>query len=88
MKERCKDVFLRDAWEPQAFENSIYSIVFVNKDLFESFEKTLEGVSFNNTFSLILIDLDKQKVIEERILPRRDGTEYKSLFKTEVTDNV
>lgn len=88
MKERCKDVFLRDAWEPQAFKNSIYSIVFVNKDLFESFEKTLEGVSFNNTFSLILIDLDKQKVIEEKILPRRDGTEYKSLFKTEVTDNV
>ena len=42
----------------------------------------LEDVSFNNSFSLILLDLNKQKVIEERFLPRRDGVEYKSLFKS------
>lgn len=82
MRERYKDVFLRDMWEPQAFENSLYSIVFVSKDLFEKFAEMLEGVSFNNSFSLILIDLDGQKVVEERFLPRRDGITYESLFKT------
>lgn len=81
MKDKYKDAFLRDTWEPQAFENSLYSIVFINKDLLEGFQKMLEGVSFNNSFSLILLDLNKQKVVEERFLPRRDGVEYKSLFK-------
>ena len=76
-----KDVFLRDMWEPQAFEDSLYSIVFVNKDLFDAFIKTLKDVKFNNSFSLILLDLDKQQVVEERFLPRHDGQVYESLFK-------
>ena len=82
LMERYKDAFLRDTWEPEAFENSLYSIVFVNRELFSGFAKMLEGVSLNNSFSLILLDLEKQKVVEERFLPRRDGRKDESLFKS------
>ena len=79
--DRYKDVFLRDVWEPEAFEDSQYSIVFLNKDLFEGFLNTLEGLKFNSCFSLILLDLDSQKVVNEVFLPRRKGRKEKSLFK-------
>lgn len=80
MNARYNDVFLRDAWEPEAFEKCQYSIVFLNKDLFDSFSDYLDGVQFTSTFSLILLDIDKQIVVEERFLPRRDGREQTSLF--------
>jgi hypothetical protein len=68
-------------WEPEAFEKSLYSIVFTNKDLFESYYKVFEDVSLNGSVSLILIDLDNQQVVEERFLSRRDGRKDESLFK-------
>lgn len=82
MTEAYKDVFLRDVWESEAFENSLYSIVFLSGELFEGFFDQLKDLKFNNSFSLILLDPDRQKVVEERFLPRRDGAEYKSLFKS------
>ena len=77
---RIQDVFLRDMWEPEAFDNTLYTLVFANKDLFEEFFKFLEGLRFNSSFSLVLLDLDKQRFVEERFLPRHDGAEQTSLF--------
>ena len=76
----CSDLFLRDIWEPEAFENTRFSFVFVNKDLFNGFSQMLDGIKFNNSFSLILLDLDAQAVAEERLLPRHDGKEETSMF--------
>ena len=76
----AEDVFLRDVWEPEAFENTKYSFVFVNNDVFEGFCRFLEGVKVNSSFSLILVDLKEQRVTEERFIPRHDGQEEKSLF--------
>ena len=76
----CQEVFLRDVWEPEAFEKTRYSFVFANKDVFEGFFKYLEGVKVNNSFSLILVDIKEQRVVEERFIPRHDGKEQKSLF--------
>ena len=81
LMERYKDVFLRAVWEPEAFENCQYSIVFLNRDLFEGFLKDLEGLKFNSCFSLILLDLAGQKVLREVFLPRKKGRKDKSLFK-------
>ena len=50
------------------------------KDVFEGFFKYLEGVKVNNSFSLILVDIKEQRVVEERFIPRHDGKEQKSLF--------
>lgn len=77
---RCKEIFLRDVWEPEAFEKTRFSFVFDNKDVFEGFFKYLEGVKANNSFSLILVDIKEQRVVEERFIPRHDGKEQKSLF--------
>lgn len=79
-KNRCQYVFLRDIWEPEAFENTRYSFVYVNKDVFEGFFKYLDGIKVNNSFSLILVDIKEQRVVEERFIPRHDGKEQKSLF--------
>ena len=76
----CKEIFLRDAWEPEAFEKTRFSFVFDNKDVFEGFFKYLDGVKVNNSFSLILVDIKEQRVVEERFIPRHDGKEQKSLF--------
>ena len=77
-----KDVFLRDVWEPEAFKNTRYSIVFLDKGLFDGFFKELKGLRFNSSFSLILLDLDKYTVVEERLLPRYDGRKEESLFRS------
>ena len=74
------EIFLRDVWEPEAFEKTRFSFVFDNKDVFEGFFKYLEGVKANNSFSLILVDIKEQRVVEERFIPRHDGKEQKSLF--------
>ena len=76
----CPEIFLRDVWEPEAFEKTRFSFVFDNKDVFEGFFKYLEGVKANNSFSLILVDIKEQRVVEERFIPRHDGKEQKSLF--------
>lgn len=76
----CQEVFLRDVWEPEAFEKTRYSFVFANKDVFEGFFKYLDGVKVNNSFSIILVDIKEQRVVEERFIPRHDGKEQKSLF--------
>lgn len=76
----CKGIFLRDIWEPEAFEKTRFSFVFDNKDVFEGFFKYLDGVKVNNLFSLILVDIKEQRVVEERFIPRHDGKEQKSLF--------
>ena len=80
--DRYKDVFLRDVWEPEAFKNTRYSIVFLDKGLFDGFFKELKGLRFNSSFSLILLDLDKYTVVEERLLPRYDGRKEESLFRS------
>ena len=77
---RCPEIFLRDVWEPEAFEKTRFSFVFDNKDVFEGFFKYLDGVKVNNSFSLILVDIKEQRVVEERFIPRHDGKEQKSLF--------
>lgn len=76
-----EDVFLREIWEPEAFENTKFSFVFVNRDLLEGFLNFLEGVKVSNSFSVILVDLKEQRVTEERFFPRHDGKEQKSLFQ-------
>ena len=87
MIDMTKDIFLRDMWEPEVFDKSLYSIVFTNKDLFESYYKVFEDVSLNGSVSLILIDLDYQQVVDERFLSRRDGRKDESLFKFKQQNN-
>ena len=47
--------------------------------------EVLKTRTVNNWFSLLLIDLDEEKVLDEKILPRADGKDRQeeSIFKQE-----
>lgn len=72
--------FLIDAWEPYSFKNLKNSYVFDDKGYFESFYRLLENRRVNSWISLILVDVEKQSVIEERFIQRIDGKTMKSLY--------
>ena len=77
----AEDLFLREIWEPEAFENTKFSFVFVNRDVFEGFFRFFEDIKVYDPISLILVDLNEQRVTEERFLRRHDGKEQESLFR-------
>lgn len=70
---RYSDVFLRDMWEPEAFENSKFSIVMIHRDLFDEVLKRFEGVKVKNDISLILVDTKEQRIAQEYVFPRYEG---------------
>ena len=72
--------FLMDAWEPENFKNLKNSIVFDDRGFYEAFYKLLENRKVNSWISLILINLEKQIVIEEKFVQRTDGETIGSLF--------
>lgn len=72
--------FLMDAWEPENFKNLKNSIVFDDKSFYEAFYKLLENRKVNSWISLILVNLEKQIVIEEKFVQRADGRTIDSLF--------
>ena len=78
-----KNVFLREIWEPEAFVGTKYSLVTINKDVYDALLQKLEGLTFENWFTLILVDIEQGTVIEEKQLPRKDGKEFESLFHKE-----
>ena len=72
--------FLMDAWEPESFKNLKNSIVFDDRGFYEAFYKLLENRKVNSWISLILVNLEKQIVIEEKFVQRKDGQSIDSLF--------
>lgn len=74
------EIFLKDAWEPERTEKVKMSFVFMDRETLEAFEKNLKSAKVNGWFSLILVDCEKQEVVEERFVPRKDGKTMNSLF--------
>ncbi len=78
--KRFAEFFLRDAWEPETLRDISESLVFCEKEKYDQFWEMLEGREVNNRVSLILVDLEKERVIEEVFIPRKDKMVQKSLF--------
>ena len=74
------EYFLLDAWEPDSFINLKNSYVFEDKGYYEAFYQLLKNRKVNSWISLILVDLQKQIVLEERFIQRKDGQVLKSLY--------
>ena len=87
MWEGFSDIFLKDLWEPATLKNIKNTIIFTNRTEFELVGEVLSNkeVKVNNWFSLLLLDMEQEKVVEERFLPRADGKEkeVRSIFETE-----
>ncbi len=74
------NLFLRDAWEAESLTEKKNSAVFADKTGFELVKEMLEGVKVNSEISLILVDLEKEEVVEEYFLPRKGKKAPASLF--------
>lgn len=73
-------LFLRDAWEPDTTKDVIYSFVFRTRDVYDMFVETMSKIKVNNYFSAVLLDTNQRIVVEEFMVPRKDGDEIKSNF--------
>ena len=81
MFHNSAEMFLKDAWEPERTKNIKMSFLFMDRETLEAFWRNLKSAKVNGCFSLILVDCECQEVIEERFVPRIDGTTMKSLFE-------
>ena len=68
--------FLLDAWKPELLKEVRVSFAFIRPETFELYYNQLKDVEVNTYFSLLLLDLDKNNVVEERKL----GENRKSPF--------
>lgn len=75
VREIIKDlslIFLRDMWEPETLKDVKNSFVFTEEKYYEAFCDVMKKVKVNSYMSVILIDIAKQKVLEEKMIPRYD----------------
>ena len=61
--------FLLDAWEPDEVKGMKVSFVFVDEELFEGIKETLQRAKLQNEMSLIFMDANDYKVINEVWIP-------------------
>ncbi|MCR5215235.1 MAG: hypothetical protein K6E10_12540 [Eubacterium sp.] len=73
-------LFLRDVWESESLAEKKNSIAFADRKGFELVKEKLEEIRVNSEISLILVDLDKDEVVEEYFLPRKGKKAPASLF--------
>ena len=88
MSDGFYEKFLKDDWEPETMVNIKTTIIFQDRVEYEWIWNVLKKRKVNNWFSLLLIDLENEKVLDERIIPRVDGKDQKmeSIFKEPVMD--
>jgi len=91
----CSSIFLRDEWEPETFKNLKNSLVFIDPIYFEFVVNNLPDIRVNSNISLILVDLEKNLVVEEVMFPRKvaqdnnskDQEKYSSVFDLVIKSN-
>ena len=73
-------LFLKDIWEPETLWDIKTSLVFWDKGAFNIIREMLELKKYHSWISLILVDPQEDKVLEEVWLPREDGANPPSLM--------
>ena len=74
------DFFLRDLWEPETLTDVKETFVFADKEHFEETREKLNGIKVNNYVELLLVDTNKNTIVEEWMMPRFDGKTMESVF--------
>lgn len=72
--------FLMDAWYPKSLANMKTSFTFVDQELFYSFSAALQNASLNSEMTVLLIDMESYRVVNEVWLPG----EYNRLTETSI----
>ena len=60
------DIFLMDAWEPEALADVKTVFVFGKEAVFNEFVRLASEVKINSRMSAMLVDVQEEKVVEER----------------------
>ncbi|MBR1598721.1 MAG: hypothetical protein IJ661_07425 [Lachnospiraceae bacterium] len=84
LMDDCVHVFLKDVWEPDTLKDIKNTFVFTEEHLFNAFSDMVMKQKFNTHMSVVLVDMGKNKVVTEKILPRHDKKKIKSVFDLEV----
>ena len=84
--DRYSSIFLRDAWEPEIMKDIKTSFVFVDSEAFQMFSDLILQAQVNTEMSIILIDTDNQKVVTEKMIPRKEGSSASSIFDEEIKE--
>ena len=94
VQEKCRNIFdadeflrqnyeffLRDAWESENFGMEYKNtFVFVDEESFKSVEKMLKKAKINTWISLLLLDIEKKKVVKENVIVNGTGTNVSEFF--------
>lgn len=82
--DRLTRLFLADAWEPEFFAGMRTSIAFLDKEFFDEQVAMLGQAQVNTDISLILIDAEKEEVLDEFAIPKKNGECKESIFASPV----
>ncbi len=77
---RYTSLFLMDTWESDILRDYWNIIVFTRKVVFDTFKSQLQEIKVNGHISMLLIDLEEEKIVEEYVMPRNNGKDVKGLF--------
>lgn len=85
--EKVSGLFLTDAWEPEKFDGIKNSFIFTSPEIYNIYLKSFFGAKMNGDFSIILADIENEKIAEEIMMPRIDGKERSSVFAESVIES-
>ena len=75
------DLFMLDLLNPAYLETASYSFLIKDKNLFEAVCELLNPITFNNTFSAILVDTQQGNIVKDEVFfNRHSGTKQESVF--------
>ncbi len=70
------DLFLRDVWEPETLEGIKTTFIFFTEESYEDFLKLIDGIKVNSWMSVLWVDMEKGRVVEEHQLPTMTKKPY------------
>ena len=73
-------IFVTDSWQPELYKDYKISFCFADEVLYELFNLSINQAKFNNRFSVILIDDDHCRFMEERVCESARYEDTKSLL--------
>ena len=73
-------LFVTDQWEPETLKGKKVTIVFSDEKLMNAVQEKLSVACFNNSFSLMLVDLHKVVIVKEVPLPTNGSVKYESIL--------
>lgn len=78
--ENYATIFLEDAWNLDERLSDRVVFVFIDRILYEAFLDTFKKRRLNHYMTVLLVDIDETKVIEERPLGKQAGKSFTGLF--------